>query len=109
MFELIPVMGDFLVGAVLAVFGNRVHEELPAQLRLLEIRRGLGRILLLKGRRGRALRQGRDGAGGDGGRLRPNDLGIALIRRYVRFILAVAWIDEEVKSAVSILHFGEIG
>ena len=35
-------MGDFLVGAVLAILGDGIHQELPAELRLLQVeRRGL--------------------------------------------------------------------
>jgi len=106
--EVVAVERDLLVRAVFAVFGDGVHQELPAELGLLEIEGGLGGIALLELRRGRVLREGGDGSGGGRGVLRPDDLGVAVIGQHVALVFAVLRIDDEVETAVRVLQFGDV-
>ena len=38
--EIVTVTGDFLVGSILSILGDGIGEELPSELRLLQIGRG---------------------------------------------------------------------
>ena len=104
----VAVERDLLVGAVLAVGGDGVEEELPAEFRLFEIERGGGGINGLEIRRRADLREGGDGGGGGGGVFGPDDLGVAVVGEDVGLILAGLRVNDEVEAAVGVLEFGDV-
>jgi hypothetical protein len=107
MHEEIAVLGELLVGAILAVGGDGICKEGPSQLRFPEVEGGGVGELALEERRGGSLGEGGYGGGGGAGVLGPDDLGVAELREHVVFVRAVAGIDEEVEAAIGVLHLAE--
>src|SRR5947207_15376880 len=97
-------MSNFLVSAVFSELGNGAFQKGPAFFCFVEVQRRSFGELLFEGGRGSAFREGGRGGGGDRGRFRKNDLRITLIRCHIVFITTVTGINQEIETAVGILH-----
>ena len=104
MHEFMAVMRGFLVGTILAMRGNRVHQKGPAELGLLQIHCSFGWKLCFHqggrtgfGQRAHRCRRHR-------GRLRPHHLRQAVLRKHAVFVTLVLGIHQEVKTSVGVLE-----
>ena len=105
--EEVPVVGDLLVGAIAAVFRDRVLQEFPPLLRGFEIFRGFLRIRFLECRRGPRLRQSRDSRRRAGRVFRIDDLAVRVFRSHVVLVFPLLRINQEKEPSVIVLHLHE--
>ena len=61
--------------------------------------------MLLELRRGGDFGERGDRRGGDGGVLRPDDLGFAVLGLDAGLVFVILWIGQEIESAVGVLEF----
>jgi hypothetical protein len=106
--EVIAVVSDLLVSAVFAVAVDRVEQELPAELCLVQVGSGSSGISLLEQWRGSALGQGGHSGGCGSGVFGQTTCASPLSGADVVFVLAFARVDDEVEPAVGILQLGEV-
>src|ERR1044071_3873349 len=98
--EFVPVMRNLLVGAVLAIFGNRLLEKFPTFFGLLQILRGTFWKLLFKRGRRSALGQRSDRPGRRSGRFRPDDLPVAMVGEHLVLVFSFTWIDQKIETTI---------
>src|SRR3954468_1472715 len=91
--EIVAVMRELLISAVLAVARNGIREECPAELRLLQINGRRRRVSLPKDWRGSGLSEGTHSGGRHRRILRPDHLRITVIRQHVILVFAFPGID----------------
>src|SRR5689334_12994906 len=100
-------MSDLLVSARLTMGGQSIHEELPAELRLLKVKRRGLRVGLFEQRRRGTLSKSSDGGCGNGSCFWPDHLRIAVVGRHTGLVFTVLRINQKVKPAVTILKLGQ--